>query len=84
MVDEGSRAAGTGSVHPLFYCISKIGNLCVLSAKLYYHIGLRYEFLHRKGAGNNLLLEFCADFVREGKASGACNYRAYRDVAFFR
>ena len=63
LIDERAGPACAGAVHPLFDRGSEIGDLCVFSAQLDDHIGLRDQFLHCQRAGDDLLLELRADLI---------------------
>ena len=56
LVDEGTCATGTDTVHTLLnISVLKIDDLGILATKLNGYIGLRSQFLKRSGNSNNFL-----------------------------
>ncbi len=82
LVNEGSGAAGTDTVHALLdIAVLKIDDFRVLAAQLDGHIRLRTEGLDRRGDGYHLLDEGDAQILRERQTAGPGDGRGHLHIA---
>ena len=82
LVDEGTCATGTDTVHTLLnISVLKIDDLGILATKLNGYIGLRSQFLKRSGNSNNFLDKRYCQVIGKSQSAGTCDDRAESELA---
>ena len=70
LVDEGTGTAGADTVHTLLHIAAlEVNDFCVLTAKLYRHVGLGSCLLQSRRYSYDFLYEGYAQMVRQGQSA---------------
>ena len=82
LVDKRTRAAGTDSVHTLFYTAAvKVNDLGILTAQFDRNIRLRSKVLQRRGDRDHLLYKRYSQMSCQSQSPGARDHRDHFPVA---
>ena len=80
LVDEGTGAAGAGTVHALLDTVVEVYDLCVLAAELDCGIGLRDQCLNRALGSDDLLHELDTQPLSQEHTAGTSDRNAHHGI----